>query len=76
MRVRVGGNKVAKERVKNKKLAKWRERGFIFANLNGRIQLKDLKGGSYMKMKFYQRLPLSSSKMRIIDLVTGEEKKA
>ena len=26
-------------------------------------------------MKFYNRLPLSSSKMRIIDLQTGEDKK-
>lgn len=75
MRVRVGGNRIAKEKKKNIKLAKWREKGFIFANTNGRIQLKDLKGKSYMEMKFYNRLPLSSSKMRIIDLVGGEEKK-
>ena len=68
MRVRVGGNRVAKEKEKNKKLAKWRKKGIVFANLNGRIQLKDLKGKSYMSMKFYNRLPLASTKHRIIDL--------
>ena len=74
MRVRVGGNRVAKEKKKNQKLAKWRQKGFVFANLNGRIQLKDLKGMSYMKMGFYKRIPLTSSRLRIIDLQTGDDK--
>ena len=41
----------------------------IFASPNGRIQLKDLKGKSYLAMRFFKRYPLESEKMRIIDLV-------
>lgn len=59
---------MAKQKKKNSKLAKWRQQGFVFANLNGRIQLKDLKGKSYMHMEFYKKLPLDSTKLRIIDL--------
>ena len=74
MRVRVGGSRIAKEKKKHSKLAKWRQKGFVFANLNGRIQLKDLKGKSYMSMKFYNRVPMKSTELRIIDLQTGDEK--
>ena len=41
----------------------------IFASPNGRIQLKDLKGKSYLAMRFFKRYPLDSQYMRIIDLV-------
>ena len=40
-----------------------------FASMNGRIQLKDLRGQSYMALRFYKRFPLESEHMRIIDLV-------
>ena len=40
-----------------------------FACINGRIQLKDLDGHSYMSLRFYKRYPLESEYMRIIDLV-------
>ena len=36
--------------------------------MSGRIQLKDLVGKSYMKMGFYKRIELVSTKMRIIEL--------
>ena len=45
----------------------------IFASPNGRIQLKDLSGKSYMAMRFYKRFPLESENMRIIDLVKASQ---
>ena len=47
----------------------------IFASPNGRIQLKDLKGKSYLAMRFFKRYPLESEKMRIIDLVKDSNTK-
>ena len=73
MRVRVTGARISEQNAKAKKRNKFRKKGSIFANKNGRIQLKDMHGKSYMKMGFYRLIPLKSEHMRIIDL--QEEKK-
>ena len=68
MRVRVSGNRVANENKKAKKNNKFRNKKKIYANMSGRIQLKDMKGRSYMEMGFYKRPPVPNEKMRIIFL--------
>ena len=69
MRIRVSGARLAKERKKLKTESKsFRQKRTVFSNKNGRIQLKDLNGKSYMKMGFYKRIELESTKKRIIEL--------
>ena len=48
MRVRVGGTRVAEQQLKARKKGKWRQQGYVFVSVNGRIMLKDLQGKSYM----------------------------
>ena len=68
MRVRVTGARISEQNAKQKKRSKYRNKSSVFANKNGRIQLKDMQGKSYMKMGFYRLVPLKSEHMRIIDL--------
>ena len=75
MRVRVGSRSISNAVAKNKKGDKWKKKRSIHRNLNGRIQLKDLAGKSYMQMGFHIRIPLKSRHYRIIDLSDGVDKK-
>ena len=74
MRIRVGGNRIAKEQKKAREANKWRRKATTFTNTNGRILLKDLDGKSYMQLGFYKRMPLESTKMCIINLPRAENK--
>ena len=76
MRLRVGGNRVALEQAKARKGAAWRKSKAMHANMNGRVQLKDLKGSSYMKLGFYRRVPLDSEKYIIVNLSDKRPTKA
>ena len=59
---------MAHEQAKARKGAAWRKSRAMHANMNGRVQLKDLKGSSYMALAFYRRVPLDSEKMIIFNL--------
>ena len=68
MRLRVAGNRVAKEKAKNRRAGQWRKIGAKHENMNGHIHLKDLNGSSYMAMGFYRRVPLNSGRLGILYL--------
>ena len=69
MRVRVVSNRISKEVKKQRNATSFKRQSAVFFNLNGRIQLKDLDGKSYMAKGFYKRVDLESSKKRIFDLI-------
>ena len=47
-RIQINANRVANADKKEKAKNKWRKKKTIYANMSGRIMLKDLKGKSYM----------------------------
>lgn len=59
-RVRVSANRVKNADKKAKERNKWRKKGNVFANMSGRIGIKDLEGKSYMKLGFYKKIELPS----------------
>ena len=69
MRVRVVSNRISKEVKRQRQATSFKKQSAVFFNVNGRIQLKDLDGKSYMAKGFYKRASLESSKKRIYDLV-------
>jgi len=68
MRVKVNSQRVAEAKKKAKGENSWKSKKSISVSKNGRVQLKDLQGKSYMAMGFYKKFPMPSVDFRIIDL--------
>ena len=68
MRVKVNSQRVAVAKKKAIGEGSWRDKKTVVTNKNGRVQLKDLQGKSYMEMGFYKKFPMPSVNFRIIDL--------